>query len=289
MSTYEEKISQARQIILSHNQYVEDKINDDEVIRKLKASGGTTVEALALCQWEDLEKCSCPILLAKQIVKVFRDKQTETKPSPVVTEARAKAMTISELMERFDPRNHDNVVGIRLKEITRGKRCIVYNDDDTVNHDASVTLIEELRDGYPERDLFMVQDKPYPIFHLCESPNQFVNENPLYPNSLLRPDETCDQTNRSWKGIPEQLRLIVHLALIQTKEIRISSVDDAHRVLDLLAKATGTGEVAKRYSKAAILYQELKNEGRLPTLRLRKGQQQPSRANDPFFGGHRKY
>jgi hypothetical protein len=279
--SYEDKISKVKEIIDSHNKLAKKPIDFEKFITNLQEAGGTTDEALKCCTWEDLEKFSLPTLLAKQAATAFRSK--EESPRRIITEARAQVMTPRELLEHYDPRNHDNFVGKRLIELAKSNPCLVYNDDGTVNQDASAKLLDELRDGYPARETFMVNERPYKVYQIGQRPDQFAFENPLYPGTLLRPDETCDHTNRSWVGVPEVVRVLLYLAVKETKEIRVNSIDVSHAVLDF---ATDEKKVRNRYTKASLMYDDLKTRGSLPTLRLSRSTRS---VNDPFYNAHKRY
>lgn len=303
MSSYKEKLDAAQSIIDEHNGNVdaEDRIDFDAFVNNLKRIGGTTDKALVNCQWEDIESCGVygeagkpiPRLLAKQISKVFR-KTTEARPKHV-TEKRAAAMSARELLDHYDPRER-NPVFERLSSLSQTKPCIVFNDDGSVNTEASATLIEEIREGYEPRDIYVIDGKPYKAHTVGEVVDSFVDENPLDPGKALRgSDQICDQTTRSWKNISHQVRVAVRLAL-ETGELRITQLGDIHNVLDALIGKTEAEQlqwVSTRYIQAALRYKELEAEGRLPRLKLKRGRDvtRAGRKQDPFFGntGHKSF
>lgn len=290
MTTYEEKLAQARSRIEEHNTRVTTPVIILNFFEKLTEGGGTTDEALAACTWEDLQDCGLPRLLARVVAEIFRHKETTVseKPRPrPVTPSRAQMMTVEDLCGHYDPREADNPVGKRLAEISKGKRCVVFVQDGTVNVSATTTLVDELRDGEPERDFYSVDGSPERIYRIGERPDQIALKNPLYPDLMLRRDETCTKTNRSWQGIPDDVRVLVYLAVTKTREIKIASVSDAHAVLDLV----GSGEDASqktmgRYPNAIVEYQRLKATESLPSLKVLRGNGDAAESgregNDPF-------
>lgn len=279
--SYNEKIGKTRDVIDGHNQVAKNKIDYDKFITSLQDAGGTTDEALKCCTWEDLEKFGLPTLIAKQVASVFRAKDEKK----VINEARAQAMTSRELFERYDPRSHDNFVGRRLTELAKGKPCLVYAENETVNVITSAKLLDELRDGYPARETVLVDGRPFKVYHIGERPDQFAFENPLYPGTLLRPDETCDHTNQSWSDIGETVRVLLYLAVKNTRELRINGVDDAHNVFSFLGETDQETKVRKRYPVASVLYDDLEKQGRLPTLKLSRSRP----GNDPFYSSHKRF
>ena len=75
MSTsYDALISQAREIVANHNKNVDatDQINFDNFVTNLKKDGGSTIDALQECSYEDLSKCGLPRILSKQVANIFR-------------------------------------------------------------------------------------------------------------------------------------------------------------------------------------------------------------------------
>lgn len=280
--SYEEKVSKTKDIISNHNKLSKKPIDYDVFINNLEESGGTTDEALKLCTWEDLEKFGLPTLLAKQVATVFRIRE---EPKRIITESRVAAMTVYELLENYDPRNWDNIVGKRLSDISQKKPCLVYNEDGTINVATSVKLVEEIRDGYSPRVSISVGEVPHKVYAVGERPDQFAFENPLFPGKLLRPDETCDETNRSWLGVSETTKIIVYLAVKDTKEIKINSAEDAHAILDKVSEAPESF-VRRRYPNASLLYDDLRRQGKLPSLRLSRSVR-PS--NDPFYNTHKRF
>jgi len=281
--SYDDKVAKTQAIIQSHNNVSKKKIEFETFLANLQEAGGTTDEALKMCTWEDLEKFGLPTLIAKQVAAAFRSREEERK---VISEKKTQAMTARELLDHYDPRNWDSFVGKRLKEISAGKRCLVYTEDGALNLETSAKLVDELRDNYPERNEILISDRPYKVYKVGERPDQFAFENPLFPGTLLRPDETCSSTNRSWSGVSEVVRVLLHIAVTKTKELRISDVDSAHTAIDLATSEGAEGKIRRRYIKSSLMYDELKARGGLPTLRLSRNQRS---ANDPFYNSHQRY
>lgn len=280
---YDSKIDKTKSIISEHNLVAKKKVEFETFLSNLQEAGGTTDEALRACTWEDLERFGLPTLIAKQVAAVFRTREESERKT--ISEKKTQAMTPKELFEHFDPRNWDNFVGKRLAEIARGQRCLVYAADGSVDAVASAVLVEELRDGFAEREWIERDGKPVKVYRIGERPDQMAFENPLFPGQLLRPDETCSVTQRSWAGIPEVVRVLLYLALKQTTELRFCVNTAAHDLIDLAASQDAEAKIRKRYPRASLLYDSLKNVGNLPTLRLCRNQQKSS--NDPFYRHHK--
>lgn len=304
--TYDSKIASANELVGRHNAAAgeDNKVDFEGFVRELKKIGGTTEDALRACSWEDLESCGLPRLLARAVAEVFRVRDTEHGPRNWITPARAERMAVVELLEAYDQRNSDNSVGKRLAEISKGRRCIVFNDDGTVNQVASLVLVEELRKGFAEREYYTAEgDKPRSVFRVGERLHDIVELDPLFPNEVLRPDGTSTKTGRSWQDIPQKVRVLLLLAREQ-KELEVHSVADAHPVMDLVdslllrerVKVSGAGKsgdslalgeafrtLCQRYPKASLRYDHLEQMGKLPALTASlRGQGVPGK-DDPFF------
>lgn len=294
MSSYQEKLDAAKGIINKHNENVDeaDRIDVEDFVKRLKKIGGTTDEALVACRYEHIKEIGIPPLLAEQVCKLFR--KTPKQPSRrAITEKKALVMTARELFDHYDPRER-NPVWMRLYALCEGKRCVVFNDDGTVNKDVSANLVNEIRDEEEPRDVVVLNGKPYKTHNIGDRLDSFVDENPLYPGTALRgSDQVCNETTRSWKDISRQVRVAIRLAL-ETGELKITQLGDAHNIFDMLLGKSEEEQLAfvsQRYIKAALRYQDLEKEGNLPKLKLKRGQKALSvkRKQDPFYRGHKQY
>lgn len=286
---YQQKLDAVRRIIEQHNQNVEgDSIVDvEEFFTKLRQIGGTTDEALTKCDWGDIQSCgktSLPILLAKQIADAFR-KKIDTRPK-AVTEKRALSMSLEELLENYDARDSENPIGQRLAQLGKGLPFLCFNVDNSVNVQASLQCIDDIREGFEPRTMTIVDGVPQKLYKLGERPDSVMDENPLYAGRALRGSEQfCDQTNRSWKGVPSRARAILQLALKASTELRIDQLTDAHNIMDLMVGKTPEQVIlvlSSRFPLAALRYAELEKVGALPTLKLIRNS--GSRKQDPFYG-----
>ena len=165
------------------------------------------------------------------------------------------------------------------------KAFIVFNDGGGVMVDASSKLLEDIMKGFPEIDTAFVEGRPYPVFRVGDRPETYADENPLYPGRVLRSNETCDQTGRSWTGVDMGIRQMLHIAIKQTRELNIDSVASAGDVMDKVMSQNCTlDSLRARYPKASKLYDELAKIGRLPLLKIKIniGGSSKNKSNNPF-------
>jgi hypothetical protein len=249
--------------------------------QKLTAMGGTSDEALRECRWEDLEACGLPRLLAKRVADIFRGKPESETAREYISERRVSAMTNEELIGRYNPEEPDSTVGKRLNTLSKGLRFLVYGTGGNIDAEASAKLLSEITKGYGERPggVLLLSGVPCRIYKVGEQPTHIgiVDENPFYPGRPLRPDGTCDQTGRSWEGVPLIVRQLVRLI---HDAIPYSSVEAAHDLMDMAVLPDAKQKLVTRYPAIAVKAQELDATGKLPSLKvhLKSG----SKKADPF-------
>jgi hypothetical protein len=165
----------------------------------------------------------------------------------------------------------------------------------TLDIDATYTLVDEIKKGYPARvaakgevwAIVDVRGTPKPAYPMGYLPENFAEENPLYSGRPLRPDGTCDQTNRSWAGVPLEVRQFVRVGLTQG-EIKINRLEDAHAILDTALQTDALVKLGQRYQQTKVKFEQLKSRNKLPDLQIPLGQKPPkaaTAAKSPFEGG----
>lgn len=288
--SYTEKLDFARAIVEEHNSNLSeenDKIDFDGFLNSLKKAGGTTDSSLKVCSWESLQKFGLPELIAHQVARVFRGKDDTQR----LSFNRVKMMTPRELLDHYEPSKKRNPVYQRLEKECGNKKFIVFNNDETVNVDASVKILNDLDDGFPEIDTVEVDGIPQKVYRVGEQKSRYVNENPLYTGRPLRSDDVCDQTGRSWQGVSMYIRQLVRIAALETLEIDFSgSIQKAHDILDkIMSKEWNEQSLKRRCPKASTKLDELKEIGKEPILRIKLGDNPQKAKNDPFTSSNRVY
>lgn len=290
----QEKFESARTLLSEHNAALGEstigKIDADEFIQNIKLAGGTTEERLKGFSYEDILQCMVlnhkqgikPVALAKDIAKIFRgkDEGSAEKDTRPVTAKKADRMSLKELIEAYDCEESTNPVGKRLKEISRGEKFIVFDTGRIVDVETSLKLLREVKDGYSARENIEVNGDIKEVHAVGDIPDNFVDENPLYRNRPLRPDGTCDQTNRSWNGVSTKVRQLIRVA-IDTGVLKDISFERVHDIMDLVMEDKAFEKLSKRYPSAAVEFKKLEGLGKLPTLKLVL-KKEAGRSNRPF-------
>jgi len=288
---YQQKLDSARGILEAHNEKLKDstaKIDIDQFFSKLEVMGGTTAEALAEATWEDIQDCGIPRILSRKIAVEWRVKLEEAVAQKIVVQPsnpvdQALSMTHKELIQKYDPMDSKNPFGERLRELSEGKRFLVFQQGEKLV-DLSLKLFLELED-YGEKTEVLVDGIPQRVYKVGDRPGRTADEHPLYPGIALRPGG-ISKKEINWSDVPLESRQILWIAVVKTKELDPSQYDeiDLHDIA-----ARGLESLSQRYRKAAVRYQELKELGKLPALKVSLGNgDSSSKKNQPFLGTNRQ-
>ena len=293
--SYNDRIEAAQAAIDEHNEAVGGKdkpgfLDSEKFIACVKASGGTNEKRLSALSHEDLLECMPatdgikPRVLAKEIANIFRNSATaQSEEKRPISGRKAEKMSARELIESFDPEDSTNSVGQRLKEMSKNEKFIVYSTGRIIDLDTTFKLLGEIRGGYTGRDDVDVNDEIKKVYRVGELPENYADENPLYPDRPLRPDGTCDQTGRSWEGVDLAVRQLVRVALDEG-ELNVT-IDVAHTIIDAVVGKDALKKLRQRYRKSAVQYDELAKTGDLPSLKIPVGGSGGSESTNPFPAG----
>lgn len=282
--TLNSKLAGARAILEAHNSKSTRPVDVEAFFTNLTDMGGSSEDTLSAASWEDLEACGAPRILARRIATLFRGEQpqgTSTIQKVIVEdndpEKLAKAMTPTQLLDAYDPKQLKTPVAERLKFHSEGKKFIVFKDDGTIDKETSLKLLSEL-DDHGEMTTFVGPDGDVrPTYAVGERPDQVTNEHPLFPGVALRHGVSaigCDWNKVNWKT-----KKTLYLAVTETSEIDMSKMHE----IDVYNLAT-TGMIDRRCIEAAKLYKEREALENLPSLRIRlgKGTEKTQKGNNPF-------
>lgn len=293
--TYQQKLDSVIALINEHNAFITEesnKVNSEGFINCLKASGATTEERLNRLSYEELLQClpSCsvtigngsvkeiqPVLLAKDIAKIFREKysielktgygiEASLNDSKYVSNKKAERMTLEELVSNYDPEEPDSAIGKRLKQISKDYCFIVFSNGRTVDVETTVKLLKEIKQGYSSRKNIEIDGIIYPTNKVGYLPDNEADENPIYFGRPLRPDGTCDQLGRSWEGVHLSVRIMVYL--IASDATEPISIETAHNILDMALSPDAMKKLRTRYREAALKYDMLQKISQLPNLKV---------------------
>jgi hypothetical protein len=113
-----------------------------------------------------------------------------------------------------------------------------------------------------------------------------ADENPLFPGTTLRADQSCPVTDRSYQNLSHLVRQILFLA-VKNGDLVVANAGVAHDVLDRLdGKESPEKIVSNRYPKQVIILDDLTKMGKAPSLKIMRGQGTENRKENPF-GTHK--
>ncbi|OQA04430.1 MAG: hypothetical protein BWY68_00324 [bacterium ADurb.Bin400] len=171
--SYQDKITRALVVIEEHYAEVCQDFDSDSFLNKLRKDGGTSEETLRQFTWEDLQSYGLPKVLARRVAEMFRETDTTKQRPAFVSANKAERMTPAELVAAYDPRDPSNAVGTRLSGMVNNQPCIVFTDNGQVDAENSLTLVNELRDGFPPRDILLVSGHPRKVYRIGERPTSW--------------------------------------------------------------------------------------------------------------------
>lgn len=278
--SFTDRITAALAAIKEHNEALtdeKDRLNGESFVNNLKKLGGTSEDRLSSLSHEDILECFPstleikPKILAKSLAKIFRGKEPDSTQIgsvdlKLVSKKKADKMLLDELVANFDPEDYTNAVGTRLAEIAKGQPFIVYSTGRTVDPMVTLALLKEIKQGFAGRNDFTLNGEIVKVYAIGDLPENYVDENPLYPGRPLRPDGTCDQTGRSWQGVPLEVRQLIRVA-IEMKELVINH-EMAHTIMEIAIGINPMTALTSRYRKAAVKFSDLKKIGTLPKLQI---------------------
>lgn len=277
--SYQDKMTQIISVIEQYNETSGSdakKVDLAEFTRKLKQAGATSEDTLRAATFEDFEDAGLPKIIARRAAEIAR--ATEKGEQQFVSSKRAERMTLRELVDAYNPNEAiDGPVTTRLKTLTKGIACVVFNQDGTINRDATHQLVDEAVKGFGARSVIVIDDVPYTPMSFGRRPAEVVDENPAFPGEPLRPDGTCMRTDVNWTNISHENRQLVRLLVLENPQRKThGTVFDMH---DLAER----GQLKKRYPKIAAALQLAMQTDTAPSLKIRLGASN-SAPNDPFHG-----
>lgn len=291
--TYADRVSAAKSALTEFNSNVDaDSQIDVAAFEKgLKAKLGAIDEAtLELVTVQDLtDSLKVPNALARRLVQIFKDQVAAPDGTPVrrITATNAPTASVEDLVAAYDPLLPTTPAAEELKKRTQGKPCVAFQADGKVDRETTVREVSAVATGEAPRDHATVGGKPVKLYPIGERPPQTADEHPLRRGDSLRKDGT-DSLGLNWTAIPLNVRQLLRIAVLDTRELSVQQPDDIHDTHERASKAEAFATLSGRYAQAAIRFAELETLGQLPTLKINRG---GARQGDPFHGatGHRQF
>jgi len=160
-----------------------------------------------------------------------------------------------------------------LKRRSKGRNCIIFFEDRTVDVENSLYMIRKAR--YQDTpSTFLINEQIKQLYKVGEFPLDALFECPIHSNILLI-DGYCEECGAVWNT--QNTEHLTFLRLIKEN----TSTDP------ILYRNMNFAELTKQFPKINIIYQQLKDEDKLPSLKRRISK---SNSSDPFrVSTHRQF
>jgi len=179
------------------------------------------------------------------------------------TNKSVESMTDQELLSLYDT-GRPEVID-RLARLSRGRPCIVLNADGTVNVTESTKLLRIAAKGMPTTSKHRVGNRTVKVYIPGKEFNvKPMDESPIYQGKILI-DDFCAESNTDWKGVSYEARVMVRIYVREVETSKLSKMQMKQLSED--AKK-GFEYMYENYSEAASIYDDLKELGRLPSLKV---------------------
>lgn len=246
------------------------KVDSAEVMKQLAGIGATDDALLKYISAQDLIGAGVSNLTARAIIEALGLNEKPVQNITVVSDdpvVRASRLKPSELVDEYDVTDPLNPYGERLKRLVKNRKCLVFNADGSFNVEGTKALVAELIEFFPERENVLVGEELLPVYRIGDRPARLVDENPFFQGEPLRPNGQSDN-HVPWLELPLDVRQLVYLTSDSGETEDTNDSDAEHEMFDLCQGKKFT-TIAKRFPKAAMLFQAKKETNTLPPLKVK--------------------
>lgn len=279
---YQKKLDDAVSLLREHNV---DQQGIDKFLAYLGDIGGTSDSTIIYVTYEDLQNCGLKPLVARAIANIFRSKcEPEPKETGTISNRRASAIPINELIGNLDVTDSSSKIYTRVKSLVGSKKFLVYDNFGNLDIAASSKLFDEVRNTGMERSILIDGSEIRKVYSLGEAPDKYLDENPCYPGSALFPDGTCQHTHRNIGKLSLDLKQFLYLLV---KDLN-ANYETIHNLLDIAETSNALDTLKSRYPMIWMKLEELKKLQNLPVLKIKVAMSDklPAKSVNLFDGGH---
>ena len=184
---------------------------------------------------------------------------------------------IDQILEFYNPKKRDKVHEIiRERYEDRYGAVIAFKPDSTkVAIEETLDYISDLEAGLPTETSLEVDGEHVRLYRVGETPNEKIDEDPLFPGTPLRRDRsTVNRVN--WKDISLSTRQFFRL-LVQEDLIDPNDRVELRKIIQLDIK-----ELKDIFPEVSVVFKELDKDGNLPKLTLSTSSLASTKKQDPF-------
>lgn len=193
--------------------------------------------------------------------KPVEEKMIEQLSKMVENSKTIDKLTDKELLERYT--QTDMKVAKELAERTRGKPCIIFNDDGTVNVTVSLELIKLAQTTPKSIGTYPVGDKLKKVYRSGQWPESLFDESPFVAGEVLV-NGYCERTDTFWNEVSLEGRILARIQYVNVDR----SINET-MMQNVCEEAKDVSKFRKTHRKAAMIYDELKEQNNLPKLKVR--------------------
>jgi len=254
------------------------------------------------CQEGDARRFFCengepnlPIARFKRVWSILKgSKQVEkTEESPSNSDIKELIKTVmpigqfsdEELLSRYNLECDDEVTN-ELSKRAHGRNFIVFENKTSGKIDQALSkkfLKVARHKDTPEQ--IVVEGIFYQLYKAGQFPNAIYEECPLHPGVLLT-EGYCDECRLSWSEVKEEERKFIRI--MDQEGDAPTSKFDIRKLVEESAGNDGIIQLKKFYPVIGVKYEELKDEGRLPSLKIRSSESS-SKIQDPFNSNKKRF
>lgn len=190
---------------------------------------------------------------------------------------RADQLSDEELIKKYGQDASEDVKKA-LSDRSKNRPFIIFSDDQgTVDVSNTLKLLRIAR-RQETPSTFLANGKLTRPCMVDEFPQTYFEECPINPEILLI-DGYCEKCQNTWNGISINNRVIVRVAR-DMGQLDVSNLTKIHDLITRVGKEGADWLLA--IPAVGAKYEELKQDGKLPTLRRRVSSNKDGRS-DPFF------
>lgn len=196
----------------------------------------------------------------------------EDKPQQQVVLAHPKTIRElgdRELIQRFRDEPDTTPVINELAKRSEDRPFVVYDEDNKVNVDHTMTMLRHARRGETKATAIIDGGKgaaQVNLYRASETPMTRMEVCPVHPDTILV-DGCCDECHNSWKQVPMEVRQIVRVA-VDKKTVNVSCQADIH---ELIAFCIIGPDRLMQIPAVAHAVKELQKDDAMPRLIKRVG------------------
>lgn len=214
-----------------------------------------------------VDKSGIPIVVFSKIWGILTEGgSTPEEPSEIKVQSikihTVGQMSTKELLEQYGP-DCSSEIEEELHNRSNGRNVIVFEQDKkTVNIKHSLKFMKEAKHHITPSEYVDGIGNAYTVWPVGQWPNQTYDICPVTKDVLI--DDYCASLGVSWAGVDEHCREFI--AVMKSKGINLDLMN-VTQVIEL-AKTQGLKGLKQRFQTVSLEYDRLKEEIRLPILKI---------------------